>query len=288
MQDFRALNQSPTSRMEKPSAPLPAVLPKKAAILCYWLSACLVTLAFALEIISFFWPLKFPGWLDAIFLVLATAGTLSALWRRLPLQNVLLVAFGIAAIGGGFSALGARTDLPFGPFVFTSGIGPLMFRTLPWAMPLVWVVIVLNSRGVARLILRPWRKTKAYGFRVIGITALLVLLFDVAFEPFASQVKHLWLWLPTALPLTWQGASVMNFLAWALIAVLILLFVTPALVVKKPRSKSRPDFYPLGLWLGALLLFGMGCAVKGIWPPVFVDAAIGLGVAIFAVRGALW
>ncbi len=274
--------------MENPSAQSPAVLPKKAAMLCNWLLACLLTLAFALEIASLFWPLKFPGWLDAVFLALAAAGTLAALWRQLPLQNVLLAAFGIAAIGGGFSALGARTDLPFGPFVFTSGIGPLMFRTLPWAIPLVWVVIVLNSRGVARLILRPWRKTKAYGFRVIGITALLVLLFDVAFEPFASQVKHFWLWLPTAWPLTWQGASAMNFLAWALIAVLILLFVTPALVVKKPRAKSRPDFFPLVLWLGTLLLFGIGCAVKGIWPPVFVDAAIGIGVAIFAIHGALW
>lgn len=273
--------------MEKPTAPSPAVLQKKEAILCHWLLVCLLALAFALEIISFFRPLNFP-WLDAVFLVLAAAGTLAALWRQLPLQNVLLAALGISVVSGGFSALGVKTDLPFGPFIFTSGSGSLMFQTLPWVMPLFWVVIILNSRGVARLILRPWRKNKIYGFRVIGVTGLLVLLFDAAFDPYASQVKHLWLWLPTALPLTWQGASIVNFLAWALIAVLILLFITPALIVKRPRSKSRPDFYPLALWLGAILLFGIGCAVKGLWPSVIADAAIGIGVAIFAIRGALW
>lgn len=274
--------------MENPSASSPAVLPKKTAALCHWLLAGLLAVVFAVEMASFFWPLTVGGWLDAAFIVIAAAGTLAALWRRLPMQNVLLAAFGVAAIGGGFSALGARTDLPFGPFVFTPGIGPLMLKTLPWAMPLVWVVVVLNSRGVARLILRPWRKTRAHGFRIIGMTGLLVLLFDVAFEPFAARVKHFWLWLPTAWPLTWQGASLMNFLAWALITVLILLFVTPAMIVKRPRAKSRPDFHPLCLWLGALILFGTGCAANGIWPPVFVDAAIGMGVAVFAVRGAWW
>ena len=274
--------------MENPSASSPAVLPKKTAMLWHWLLACLLAIVFGVEMASCFWPLPFGGWTDTAFIVIATASTLAAQWRRLPLQNVLQAAFGIAAIGGGFSALGAKTDLPFGPFVFTSGVGPLIFKTLPWALPLIWVVVVLNSRGVARLILRPWRKTKAHGFRVIGMTALLALLFDVAFEPFATRVKHFWLWLPTAWPLTWQGASVMNFLAWALITIMILLFVTPVMIIKKPRSKTGPDFYPLCLWFGALILFGTGCAVTGIWLPVFVDALIGIAVAVFAVRGAMW
>lgn len=274
--------------MENTSASTPAVLQKKTATLCHWLLASLLAIVFALELASFFWQLKVEGGLDAIFIVVAAASTLAAAWRRLPMQNVLLAALGIAVIGGGFSALGARTDLPFGPFVWTSGIGLVLFKTLPWAMPLIWVVVILNSRGVARLVLRPWRKTKAYGFRLIGLTALLVLLFDVALEPYASQVKHFWLWLPTAWPLTWQGASVMNFLAWALITVLILLFVTPALIVKKPRTKSGPDFHPLCLWLGAMILFGTGCATNGLWLAVTVDTVIGIGAGVFAVRGAMW
>ena len=166
----------------------------------------------------------------------------------------------------------------------------MLFRSnvLPWVMPFIWVVVVLNSRGTARLILRPWRKNKTYGYKVIGLTALLVLLFDVAFDPFASRIKHFWLWMPTRLPLTWEGASLINFLAWALVTVLILLFTAPALIVKRPRTKRGPDWHPLCLWLGALVLFGISCGVRGIWAPVIADAVMGVAVATFAIRGALW
>ena len=45
---------------------------------------------------------------------------------------------------------------------------------LPWTMPLLWIVAVFTARGVMRLILRPWRKTKTYGWWLIGLTAALV------------------------------------------------------------------------------------------------------------------
>ncbi|HTV43334.1 MAG TPA: carotenoid biosynthesis protein [Candidatus Sulfotelmatobacter sp.] len=274
--------------MPKPSDTPPAVLENKTANIFHWVLSCLLAIAFALQIFSLFQPLKFAGLLDAVFMIIATAATMAALWRRLPLQNVLLATAGIALIGGGFSALGAKYGLPFGPFVFGSGSGPLIFKTLAWAMPLIWVVIVLNSRGVARLMLRPWRKNKSYGYRVIGLAAVLALLFDLALEPFAFRVKHLWLWEPTTLPLTWQGAPIMTFVAWGLITLLILLFITPALIVKKPRSKSVPELHALCLWLGGVALCATGCAVAGIWAAVILNVLIGIGVAIFAIRGAMW
>jgi uncharacterized membrane protein len=274
--------------MANPPDQPPVVSTKKTAVLCYWLCALLLAVAIALEIAAFFFPLNFSAWFDPIFVFAATASTLVSLWRRLPMQNVLLAALGVAVIGGGFSALGARTGLPFGQFLFASHIGPILFKTLPAMLPLVWIVIILSSRGVARLILRPWRKTRAYGFRVIGLTAFLVLLFVFTFDPFASRVRHYWLWLPTTLPLTWQGASLINFVSWGFIAVLILLLITPVLIVKKPRSKSAPDFQPLCLWLGAVLVFGTGCALNHLWAAAIADAVIGIGTAVFAIRGALW
>jgi bisanhydrobacterioruberin hydratase len=274
--------------MANASETSPAVLQNKIAAVFCWLFSCLLTVAFALELFSFFQPLKFIAQLDGIFIVLAAAATLASLWRRLPLQNVVLAAGGIAFIGGGLSALGARTSLPFGPFVYASGSGPLIFKTLPWSMPLVWLVIILNSRGMARLMLRPWRKNKSYGYRVFGLAAVLVLLFDLVLDPFAFRVKHLWLWLPIALPLTWQGAPIINFIAWGLITILILFFITPALIVKKPRSRSRPELHSLSLWLGGIALCATGCAAVGLWAAMIVDVVIGIGTAIFAIRGAMW
>jgi uncharacterized membrane protein len=275
-------------RIASPSESSPAVLQNKPAAVSLWLFSCLLAVAFALELFSLFQPINLMPQLDAVFLVFATAATLAALWRRLPLQNVALAASGIALIGGGLSALGARTNLPFGPFVYGSGSGPWMFKTLPWSVPLVWVLIVLNSRGLARIILRPWRKNKSYGYRVIALSAILVSLFDLVLEPFAFRVKHLWLWRPMALPLTWQGAPIITFIAWGLITALILLFITPALIVKKPRSRSGPELHSLCLWLGAIALCATGCAAHGLWAALIVDAAIGIGAAIFAIRGAMW
>jgi uncharacterized membrane protein len=228
-----------------------------------------------------------PGWLEALLLLLATAGTLTALVRQLPLQNVLLAAGVIAFLGGAAHALGVKTGIPFGPFLFGADGGTQMFKTLPWALPLIWVAVVLNSRGVARLILRPWRKVRSYGFWLIGMTALLTGLFDLAFDPFASRVQHYWLWLPTKFPLTWQGAPLVNFFSWAAVTVLMLAFVTPALINKNPVRRP-PDYHPLAVWLGAILWFGLVAAQHGMWPAVVLDGIMMVLAAAFAIRGGRW
>ncbi len=111
-----------------------------------------------------------------MLLLLAAVSTLVALARQLPAQNVLLAAFIIAFIGG--AAHGSAQKAGFHLARLCSARKPARkyLDTLPWAMPLLWVVAVLNSRGVARLILRPWRKIRAYGFWLIGLTALLTML----------------------------------------------------------------------------------------------------------------
>lgn len=229
-----------------------------------------------------------PNWPEALLLSLVAASTVTALARQLPLQNVFVVVAGIAVVGGGVHALGVKTSVPFGPFVFTENTGPKMFNTLPWEMPLLWVVVILNARGVGRLILRPWRKTKNYGLWLIGLAAVLAMLFDFALDPFAAHIKHYWLWTVTKFPVTWHGATLVNFLVWGFMSALILAFATPALIKKQPGQKSTPDFHPLGVWLGAMLLFATASALTGLWTAVAADAAIGIVTAIFAIRGGRW
>ncbi|MBU6410388.1 MAG: carotenoid biosynthesis protein [Verrucomicrobiota bacterium] len=257
----------------------------------HWLFTILLAANLALVLTAVCLPSRLQvhsEWPEAVLILLAAAATLSALARQLSLQNVVLVAFVTALAGGGVSALGATTGIPFGPFTFGPAIGPQLFKTLPWAVPLVWVVAVLNSRGLARLILRPWRKIRTYGFWLIGVTAGLTGLFDLALDPFASRVKHYWLWTPTPFPLTWCGAPLVNFMAWTVVSLLILAFVTPALINKQPRPKSPPDFHPLGIWLGAVSFFGLAAARRGLWPEAVVDSAIAAATAFFALRGGRW
>ena len=252
----------------------------------FWSLNVLLGIAFLVEILA---PTFSPAF-DAATIVLAAIASIAALNRQLPLQNVLPAALIAAVLGGLAHGLSAIRDvsIPLGPVFFEPASGAKIFGTVPWTIPLLWIVAIFNARGVARLILRPWRKVKNYGYWLIGLTAALAVAFDVALEPFAWHVKHFWRWLPTKLAVTWQGTTLLNFFGWAFVALLILAFATPSLIKKQPGKQSAPDFHPLAIWLGALLLFATGAAGAGLWWPVGVDAAIAAVTAIFAVRGAKW
>jgi Carotenoid biosynthesis protein len=245
--------------------------------------------AYMLVMLRLWWPISLPGkinWPGAVLLVSALACTIAALARHLPLQNV----FGAAAViifgSGAAEWLNVKIGIPFGPVEF-GAVGP-KFHSLPWALPIFWTVAILNSRGVARLILRPWRKTKNYGFRLIGLTVALTVFFDFSFEPYATRVKQYWFWAPTKFPVSWQGAPLVNFLSWAVVTGLILAFITPILINKHHTHRRPPDFHPLTIWLAAILLFAVGAVVREMWIVAAVDAVIGIAAAIFAVRGAKW
>ena len=229
-----------------------------------------------------------PGWAEAVLVFLTATATIIALAGHLPMQQVLLGAGIIAGIGGLAHGLAAATAIPFGPIQFLDA-GPLLFGYLAWPLPVIWVIAVLNSRGVARLILRPWRKTRRYGFWLLGLTAALSVLFDLALEPFASQARKFWLWLPTKLPVTWFDAPITNLVGWILVVLLILGFATPCLINKQQRPRlSTPDYHPLIVWLLSLALFGIGTFSHGIWLAGAFAAGVGLLVGTFALRGARW
>jgi hypothetical protein len=245
----------------------------------------LLGIAFIVEIFA---PRFSSGF--AVTITLAAVASGAALYRRLPLQNVLPAAFITALLGGlahGLSAVPA-VALPLGPIVFEPAGGAKILNTVPWTVPLLWIVAIFNARGVARLILRPWRKVKKYGYWLLGLTTALAVLFDIAFEPFACQVKHFWRWQPTNLPVTWQGTTLLDFIGWAFVALLILALATPWLIKKQSGKPSPPELHPLAVWLGALFLFAAGSAGAGFWWPVGADAAIAAVTAVFAVRGAKW
>jgi uncharacterized membrane protein len=225
---------------------------------------------------------------EAFLLLLAAFSTLTALARRLPAQNVLLAAFLTALIGSAAHFCGVKTGIPFGLFMFGPAAGAKFAGPLPWIMPLFWVVAVLNSRGVARLVLRPWRKMRTYGFWLMGLTAMFTMLFDCALEPFATHGKHYWIWMSTGLTVTSQGSPVSNLVGWFIVTLLILAFTTPVLINKQLSKRSAPDLHPLVVWLGAILLFGIAAAVHGFQVAAAIDAVIGLATAAFAIRGARW
>ncbi|HWD93385.1 MAG TPA: carotenoid biosynthesis protein [Verrucomicrobiae bacterium] len=244
--------------------------------------ACLIVQRFG----SFHLPGKEGIW-DAVLLILSLAVTLTSLCKQLPAQNVLLATVIVGVISGGIHALGSTTGIPFGPVIYTQAGGLRLFNALSWFVPLLWIVAILGSRGVARLILRPWRKLRVYGYWLMGITILLTLIFDLGLEPFATRVRHYWLWSPTKIPVDWYGTPLSNFLGWVVATVLILAFATPALMKKKP-AKAGTDYAPLIVWISLNLLFIAGALSEHLISAAIVSAIACLAVIPFAVRGARW
>src|SRR5262249_5559577 len=118
-------------------------------------------------------------------------------------------------------------------------------------------------------------------------TVALVVLFDLGFEPFATQVKHFWEWTPSRAGLFWHSAPWVNFVGWAATALVILAFATPSLINKKP-VKHPSDYHPLFIWVLLNVLFITGALNHHLWAAA---TAIGMGVVIvvtFAIKGATW
>ena len=261
-----------------------------AAQTLHWIFCALFLAAFAfvwLNTLNVFAVTGNSGWPEALLVVAAGATTLISQSRQLPGQNVLLAAAIITAIAGTLQALGAITGIPFGPYLYMEAAGPKLFSVLPWSIPAVWIIVLLNARGVARLILRPWRKSRLYGFRLIGVTAALALVFDFGLEPYATQVNHFWQWQPTKLALLWHGTPPSNFLGWLVTALLVLAFATPVLI-NKSHQKFPSDYHPLIVWLLLSLLFATGSATHQLWLAAVFILAAGLITAVMAVRGGRW
>jgi len=249
----------------------------------------LLILAWLVVVANLLYSFSAKNQLTEIVLVFfATSATLFSLARQLPAQNVFLATGIIAFIGTLVFFIGSMTSIPFGPFYYSDNVGP-HFKGVPWITPFVWVIAILNSRGVARLILRPWRKTLTYGWWVIGFTIVLCVLMDLGWEVFAARVKHYVFWTQTRFPVTWYGIPLVNFLGWILTLLLILAFATPALINKNPsRTKSKPDYSPLIVWMLLNAIFLTGAAAHQLWASVIVTGASCVIVTVFAVRGARW
>jgi hypothetical protein len=211
-----------------------------------------------------FW---FPGlggtdtaWPEALVLLLSAAASVGTQARHLPLPNVLLAATLAVGLVAGAILLNAATGIPFG----AGSDDPLAARRLLLTWPLASLAFLFTSRGVARFVLRPWRQTHNYGFRVLGLTVLLALLLELHFEPFATTLKHYWSWKPTRLGLGWYGTSFLVIWSWGVLAFISAVVMAPFLINKSP-APGKPDSAPLWVWLCLKGLFLAGAVRGGLW-----------------------
>ncbi|MCX7722635.1 MAG: carotenoid biosynthesis protein [Verrucomicrobiae bacterium] len=234
-------------------------------------------------------PEKAKGPVAASTVLVAVAATIAAASRSAPAQNVWLAAGVTALLSTGILVLDAALGIPFGKMRYMDAAGPRIFGLVPWAMPLVWVAVVLNARGVARLIMRPWRKSQNYGLWVMGVAAFLAASFDLGLEVFASRLGRFWVWeTRPGLP-TWYGAPVSSVIGWLMGTLLILAFVTPLLINKRGTgSHHRSGVQPLAIWIVLSVMLASVAAVHGLWLGAAVIIASTVVTSALAIYGASW
>src|SRR5947209_5694817 len=115
-------------------------------------------------------------------LIFAAIFSVAILLRRLPLQNVIALALLIAVISGAGEILATLAGFPSVLFSHDAKL----FGIVPWPMPLLWMVLILNARALAKKILQRWRAGKKNGFELLIVASLLAAALFSATEMFFS------------------------------------------------------------------------------------------------------
>lgn len=224
-------------------------------------------------------------WIEGMIPVLASVAVLAALAARLPLQNVLAAGLLVVLTAGMVMAVCAFSGAPLGRFEFTRELGPRLLDYVAWPVPFLWLAVVMSSRQTARVILRPWRRVKHYGWWLLGVALVLGLGVSLALEPFGRLVLGWWKWPPAvAGHANWLGAPVFFPPAAALFLLGLLLIATPWLIAKRPTGLA-PDYGPVLCWLVLDAWPTLGGLGARLWISAAIGLAVGAAAAVLAWRG---
>ena len=223
-------------------------------------------------------------WTEMVLPALAALAALSQLARRLPGQNVVCITVIILLFSFAFVLCAVKSGVPFGPMVFTDKAVPKLWDLIPVWLPLWWVAVLTTCRETARLILQPYRRDQTYGFRLVGLAAVLAVILDLGWEPFGVRVKELWTWRMAGNAPAWYSAPLVNFLGWVIVVAITLGFCAPWFVSK--RAVRQPIYWQPALLWGFLNLYCLaGAALRHLWPAVLVSAVLSLAALLLAWRG---
>lgn len=213
-----------------------------------WTIAYIYTLYVALSAIP---PLK--G--NAAFSVTAASGLLVMLYAFHSFTNLSFKTAGkflviAAVISYLWEFVGVTTGVPFGPYSYTSVLGP-QIGPVPIAIPLIWCALGYFCM-------------QASDYYIMA-SALMVSL-DLSFDPVFSTSLHLWNWTGAT---QYFGVPLTNFFGWFIASLsffAVFYYFTKRQIIS---SNNAVAFY---------YLFGLDNVIGD-----FVSGSAALGLASFAI-----
>jgi uncharacterized membrane protein len=209
----------------------------------------------------------------AIVVTYFLASTVHALvWRGLAWT----LGFVVVTVGGGLAveAVGVRTGLPFGDYVYSGTLSRTVFG-VPWVVPLAWAMLAYPSLILARRVTR-----SVLLVPVIG--ALALAGWDLFLDPMMTAERY-WRFTDTsyALPHVPLVPGV-NYLGWLATALVMMV-----LLDRLPR-RPAPDGQPALLFFWTYLSAVLANMMFFHRPWVALYGGIAMGLAALPYAWALW
>jgi putative membrane protein len=212
----------------------------------------------------------FGPWADFTFIALAALVLLLHFGGHSPGPSVAAIFLLFCVLSGAVESLGAVTGFPFGSYDYSDRFGPVLFGTLPLAIPLAWWVIVWPIHCVVHSAL-----TGKGGVVWVPVaTACGAVWADLIIEPAATLVRGYWTWEG---PGIYYGVPLANFFGW--FATAFVLSLLAQIFLPHAPFKREELRVPLFVLATTLFTFLLVSVVHGKW------AVVAVAFAFFAV---LW
>jgi uncharacterized membrane protein len=198
--------------------------------------------------------------------ILVAGGAIIALLLLRARLRWIVAFLAVYFVSLGSELSGTAVGFPFGPYHYTTFLGPKWFGLVPLVIPLSWFMMAIPSFHFA-LKAAPGRGPLVH--IVLGATVLT--LWDLALDPAMSYATPYWRWEVEG---AYYGMPMVNLAGWLFTSVLIM----GALVLLRSREwvEGLPTQW-LAIFYGAnvILPLGMAAAAGLAWAVVITIAAYG-------------
>jgi carotene biosynthesis associated membrane protein len=163
-----------------------------------------------------------------------------------------------SVIGATAELMGTQTGFPFGPYAYTDLLGAQIAGHVPWFIPPSWYAMALVSYDLARRLHLP-----AWG--TIGVTAVFMMLWDVALDPAMTAGAHsgwpFWVYEGGGV---YFGMPLMNWVGWLLTSAVIAWGFERLLGGMDHAADWAPALYTVNVLFPVFICFAYGAALAGV------------------------
>ena len=205
-------------------------------------------------------------------ILIAGAALALALWtyagRRWLGAFALLYAISLCS-----ELAGTTVGLPFGPYRYTSILGPMWFGHVPLLIPLSWFFMAVPSYALSAWALPAGHKA----WQRVLLASFVLASWDLALDPAMSHATKYWVWGAEG---PYYGMPLLNLFGWYVTGLALM----AALAAARADGWLRtvPPRWLAGFYAANLLLpLGMILA-RGLWPAAAATLAALAAAALLA------